>query len=72
MTMTVNVTVNGAARAVPAETTLAGLVAALLANGSGAGVAAAVNACVVPRTRWAGTVLAEGDRVEILTAVQGG
>ncbi|NYV78475.1 sulfur carrier protein ThiS, partial [Streptomyces sp. UH6] len=36
------------------------------------GVAAAVNETVVPRDRWAGTVLADGDRVEILTAVQGG
>ncbi|MFD7512587.1 sulfur carrier protein ThiS [Streptomyces sp. NPDC059853] len=72
MTMTVTVRVNGAVRAVPSGTTLAGLVADLLATDTGAGVAAAVNACVVPRSRWAGTALAEGDRVEILTAVQGG
>nr|WP_322784972.1 sulfur carrier protein ThiS [Streptomyces griseolus] len=36
------------------------------------GVAAAVNEAVVPRGRWAATALAEGDRVEVLTAVQGG
>ncbi|MFC9928923.1 sulfur carrier protein ThiS [Streptomyces sp. NPDC127190] len=36
------------------------------------GVAAALNETVVPRSRWADTALAEGDRVEVLTAVQGG
>jgi sulfur carrier protein len=36
------------------------------------GVAAAVNETVVPRAQWATTALAEGDRVEVLTAVQGG
>jgi len=35
-------------------------------------VAAALNETVVPRSRWSATVLADGDRVEILTAVQGG
>ncbi|WP_065849316.1 sulfur carrier protein ThiS, partial [Streptomyces mutomycini] len=36
------------------------------------GVAAAVNETVVPRGRWSATALAGGDRVEVLTAVQGG
>ncbi|MDK1475571.1 sulfur carrier protein ThiS [Streptomyces sp. 549] len=36
------------------------------------GVAVAVNESVVPRGSWAATPLGEGDRVEILTAVQGG
>lgn len=36
------------------------------------GVAAAVNDRVVPRGAWATTVLRAGDRVEIVTAVQGG
>ncbi len=34
--------------------------------------AIAVNYDVVPRTRWAQTVIAEGDTVEILTPRQGG
>jgi sulfur carrier protein len=38
----------------------------------GAGVAVAVDGEVVPRARWAATPLAEGARVEVLTAVQGG
>jgi sulfur carrier protein len=35
-------------------------------------VAVAVDGEVVPKARWAGTVLADGARVEVLTAVQGG
>ncbi|MBM7171380.1 sulfur carrier protein ThiS [Streptomyces sp. G44] len=64
------VSVNGEARDVAAGTTLDALVATLTAARSG--VAAALNETVVPRARWADTVLTAGDRVEVLTAVQGG
>jgi sulfur carrier protein len=66
----VSVSVNGEARAVPAGTALDALVATLAPARSG--VAAAVNESVVPRGQWATTPLGEGDRVEVLTAVQGG
>ncbi len=36
------------------------------------GVAIAVNEEVIPRSKWATTALAEGDRIEILSARQGG
>lgn len=36
------------------------------------GVAAALNETVVPRGQWLHTRVEDGDRVEILTAVQGG
>ncbi|GAA3247318.1 sulfur carrier protein ThiS [Pseudonocardia petroleophila] len=36
------------------------------------GVAVAVDGSVVRRADWAGTALADGARVEVLTAVQGG
>jgi sulfur carrier protein len=36
------------------------------------GVAVAVDGNVVPRAAWADTALADGARVEVLTAVQGG
>jgi sulfur carrier protein len=36
------------------------------------GVAVAVDAEVVPRGAWAAFVVADGARVEVLTAVQGG
>ncbi|MEU5055532.1 sulfur carrier protein ThiS [Streptomyces sp. NPDC001939] len=71
--MTVSVThvsVNGEGRQVASGTTLDALVSALTSAPSG--VAAALNETVVPRTQWAVTALTDGDRVEVLTAVQGG
>ena len=41
-------------------------------DGRRLGVAVARNAEVVPRSQWFATVLAEGDDIEIVTAVQGG
>ncbi|MDI3403042.1 sulfur carrier protein ThiS [Streptomyces cavernicola] len=64
------VSVNGEERSVASGTTLDALVATVSAAPSG--VAAALNETVVPRGDWPRTALAEGDRVEILTAVQGG
>ncbi|MFE0461915.1 sulfur carrier protein ThiS [Kitasatospora sp. NPDC058965] len=63
-------TVNGEPRELAGPATLADLVAEL--TRAAAGVAAAVNETVVPRGAWSDTRLAAGDRVEILTAVQGG
>jgi sulfur carrier protein len=65
-----NISVNGERREIAPGTALDTLVQTLVTASSG--VAAAVNETVVPRTRWAATALAEGDRVEVLTAVQGG
>ena len=48
---------------------------AVLAAGSPAearGVAVALDGEVVPRGRWADTTLSEGQRVEVVQAVQGG
>jgi len=42
------------------------------ADGRKLGVAVARNAEVVPRSQWHATALAEGDDVELVTAVQGG
>jgi sulfur carrier protein len=58
--------VNGAAKNTSAAT-LADLLADLPR-----GSAAAVDGEVVPRGEWAGFALADGQKVEILTAVQGG
>jgi sulfur carrier protein len=69
-TATVTVRVNGERRTLPAPVALDAVVAAV--TPAPAGVAAAVNEAVVPRGRWAATALADGDRIEILTAVQGG
>ena len=60
------VTVNGEALDVPTDCT----VGTLAPNQRG--VAVAVNREIVPRSRWGESRLAEGDRVEILEAAQGG
>jgi sulfur carrier protein len=63
-------TVNGELRDVQLGATLADLIAVLTPESRG--VAAAVNDAVVPRSEWVSKALAEHDRVEVLTAVQGG
>jgi sulfur carrier protein len=68
--MTVQVIVNGEPREVPSGTTVGQLVVTVTDLASG--VAAAVNGEVVPRGSWAAWPLGDGDRVEVVTAVQGG
>lgn len=63
-------TVNGVPREFDQPVTVASVVAELTT--ANAGVAVAVNDAVVPRGAWAATPLADGDRIEVLTAVQGG
>lgn len=63
-------TVNGVGRSLPGGATVADLVHALTAERRG--VAVAVNGEVVPRTGWPATELRAGDRVEVLSAAQGG
>lgn len=70
MSASMTVSVNGEPRELPGGTTLDLLVAELTPARSG--VAAAVNEQVVPRGQWPATPLGDGDRVEVLTAVQGG
>lgn len=66
-----NVLVNGESRELPGGSSVADVVRLVL-PGTGDGIAVALNDDVVPRSRWAGALLSEGDTVEILTAVQGG
>jgi sulfur carrier protein len=63
-------TVNGTPRGVAGDATVADLVTELTPHRRG--VAVAVNGEVVPRTDWPGAALRDGDRIEILTAAQGG
>jgi sulfur carrier protein len=63
------VIVNGAARDV-GELSVEGLVEQLTT--ARRGVAVAVNGEVVPRSSWPAARLRDGDRVEVLTAAQGG
>jgi sulfur carrier protein len=63
-------TVNGADRDVAGEPDVAALVTEL--TGERRGVAVAVNGAVVPRSTWSSVRLRDGDRVEVLSAAQGG
>ena len=65
-----NIVLNGDASTVAAGATVGAVVDGL---GKGRkGVAVAVNDEVVPRSRWDKTALTDHDRVEVLTASQGG
>lgn len=64
------VTVNGEPRELPEGTSVAAVVASVTAAGTG--VAAALNDEVVRRSAWESTTLRDDDRIEVLTAVQGG
>jgi sulfur carrier protein len=64
------VIVNGEPHAAAGPMSLADAVALLTAAPTG--VAAAVNGEVVRRAAWTSTQLADGDEVEVVTAVQGG
>ncbi|MYW02603.1 sulfur carrier protein ThiS [Streptomyces sp. SID3343] len=69
-TQGIEVSVNGDPRTIATGTTVAELVTTL--TSAAKGVAVAVDEAVVPRGVWADTVLDAGNRVEVLTAVQGG
>jgi sulfur carrier protein len=68
----VNVVLNGERAELPDGATVADAVAASGAAEDGRGVAAALDGEVVPRGAWEATTVAEGARVEVLRAVQGG
>ena len=67
-----NVTVNGKPTTMAEGATVADVVRALTGVAEPRGVAVARCGAVVPRSAWSGTGLAEGDRIEVLTATQGG
>ena len=77
-----NIRLNGTEHALPDGASVSTLVSQvtgrpLAPNGQSAdgrklGVAVARNAALVPRSQWHGTALADGDDVELVTAVQGG
>jgi sulfur carrier protein len=62
--------VNGEPRDFSDGATLSAVVAEL--TQAPQGIAVAVNADVIPRGAWELTGLRTGDRIEVLTAVQGG
>ena len=63
---------NGELVALPGTATVAEAVARLGAGESRRGIAVAVDGEVVPRSEWEQTALRDGQRVEIVGAIQGG
>ena len=70
MLVNIDVVINGQARVVNQGTTVAGLIGELGLTGKP--VAVERNREVVPRALHAATVLAPGDRLEVVTFVGGG
>jgi sulfur carrier protein len=68
----VNVTVNGNAGRLPEGSTVADVVCATTGDAAMRGIAVALNGTVLVRAAWPRTDLVDGDRVEVLTATQGG
>jgi sulfur carrier protein len=66
-----SIRVNGVERDLSGAT-VSELVAELGVPAGGRGVAVAIDGEVVPRTEWEARAVADGARVEIVTAVQGG
>ena len=66
------VLINGERRRLPDGATLELAVREAGAPEGGRGVAVAVDGQVIPRGDWPATRLSDGQRVEILNAVQGG
>ncbi|MBU8857093.1 MULTISPECIES: sulfur carrier protein ThiS [unclassified Micromonospora] len=62
--------VNGLGRTLPEGVTVAEVVRTVTDRERG--LAVAVNGEVVPRGGWSASVLRDGDRVEVLSATQGG
>jgi thiamine biosynthesis protein ThiS len=67
---TMAVTINGEARVVPAGLSIAGLIEHLGLGGKR--VAVERNKAIAPRATHASVMLAEGDRLELVTFVGGG
>jgi sulfur carrier protein len=70
VTCSIAVSVNGEARQLPPDTTVAQLLARLAP--AGRRVAVERNGVIVPKSLHATTALADGDRLEIVIAVGGG
>lgn len=69
----IQIQLNGNSAEVAAETTVAGVLQDMgLDPSDPKGIAVALNDEVVPKSDWTATSLAAGDRIEVITARQGG
>lgn len=72
MSSSAQITVNGERRALPEGASVETIVAGLGLPAQGRGIAVAIDGEVIPRGAWEATTVADGARVEVVTAVQGG
>lgn len=72
MSATIDITINGKPTSLAASATLVDALASLGITADQSGVAVALGDAVVRRADWATTALGSGDRVEVVTAAQGG
>lgn len=70
--LAVRIELNGEARELPVPATLADAVREAGVDSGGRGVAVALEGVVVPRGEWGRTELRDGQKVEVLAAIQGG
>jgi sulfur carrier protein len=68
----VHIVVNGKEREVPQGIHLGDVLALLKLTEEDSGIAIAKNDEVIPRSAWTETIVKAGDRIEIVTASQGG
>jgi sulfur carrier protein len=68
----VKIRVNGEERILNSSISIAEFIEEELDGRETRGIALAVNEAIVPKQKWDTTMLSEGDRVEIVHAVQGG
>jgi sulfur carrier protein len=68
----VNVLVNGVSKQMHSGATVTQVLVALELSPAARGIAVARNGDVVLRAEWSATQLENGDRLEVLHAVQGG
>jgi len=66
-----NITINGQANEMPAHTSITDVLEHIGQHQTG-GIAVAVNDMVVPKGKWATSQVAEGDKILIIKASQGG
>ncbi len=69
--MTASIRINGESKPLAAAT-IAELLHGLGIEASRAGLAIAVNGCIVPRARWADAVISAGDDIDVVRPAQGG
>lgn len=65
------VEVNGEPRELPEGSTVRGI-AQVVGTESGRGIAVAIDGEVVPKSEWGSKLLRDGQKIEIVRAVQGG